>query len=63
MDEPTKQENLKYGGPRFCTFMIYLTDVEAGGRTVFPTIGVSVAPKLGDALFWFNLDSGLSNGL
>jgi hypothetical protein len=38
--------------------MIYLSDVEAGGRTVFPTIGVSVPPEAGSALFWFNLDSG-----
>ncbi len=57
-DEPDKQEHLRYGGPRFVTFMIYLSDVEAGGRTVFPTIGVSVPPEAGSALFWFNLDSG-----
>lgn len=38
--------------------MVYLSDVEAGGRTVFPTIGLSVEPSAGSALFWFNLDSG-----
>jgi hypothetical protein len=41
-EEVNRQENIVYGGPRFCTFMIYLSDVEAGGRTVFPTIGLSV---------------------
>ena len=53
-----RQEHIKFGGPRFCTFMIYLSDVESGGRTVFPTIGVSVPPIAGSALFWMNLDSG-----
>jgi hypothetical protein len=38
--------------------MIYLSDVEAGGRTVFPTVELSVEPEAGSALFWFNLDSG-----
>ena len=37
--------------------MIYLSDVEAGGHTVFGSLGIYVAPKMGDALFWFNLDS------
>ena len=26
-------ENNKYGGARFITFMIYLSDVQSGGRT------------------------------
>ena len=51
------QEHYNYGGPRFTTFMLYLSDVEAGGHTVFSTLGLYVKPRLGDALFWFNLDS------
>ena len=51
------QEHLNYGGPRFTTFMIYLSNVEAGGYTVFGALGIYVPPKMGDALFWFNLDS------
>lgn len=39
---------------RMITFMIYLTDVEAGGRTVFPQAGISVKPVMGSALYWFN---------
>ena len=35
--------------------MIYLTDVDAGGRTIFPQLGLSASPVEGDALFWFNL--------
>ena len=35
--------------------MIYLSNVESGGHTIFPQAGISVQPKEGDALFWFNL--------
>ncbi|CAG0913350.1 unnamed protein product [Notodromas monacha] len=34
-----------------------LTDVEEGGRTVFPALGLSVKPRKGSALLWFNLRS------
>lgn len=37
------------------TFMIYLSNVEAGGHTIFPQAGIFVPPKEGDALFWYNL--------
>jgi hypothetical protein len=46
-----------FGGPRIVTFMIYLTDVELGGHTVFPQAGISVRPTAGDALYWFNHDA------
>lgn len=56
-------EGLHLGGQRFLTFMIYLSDVEAGGRTVFTQTGVTVRPRTGNALFWFNLHSdGDSDG-
>ncbi|XP_060590272.1 prolyl 4-hydroxylase subunit alpha-1-like [Ruditapes philippinarum] len=40
---------------RIGTFLFYLNEVVAGGATVFPRIGVRVAPKKGDAVFWHNL--------
>ena len=34
------------------TFLGYLSDVEAGGHTIFPQVALSVKPVKGDALFW-----------
>jgi prolyl 4-hydroxylase len=50
-------------GQRTWTFMIYLNDVEAGGETEFPDIGLKVTPRLGRAVAWNNLlRSGEGNG-
>jgi prolyl 4-hydroxylase len=45
----------KSHGDRIQTFMVYLTDVEAGGATAFPFLGLSVWPKRGDAITWYNM--------
>jgi prolyl 4-hydroxylase len=39
-------------GPRILTFFLYLSDVEEGGETAFPTLGLKVKPKKGRALLW-----------
>lgn len=36
------------------TFLIYLNDVEAGGETEFPELGIKIKPQTGLALFWEN---------
>ena len=41
-----QQEHKKYGGARLTTFMVYLSNVESGGHTVFPTIDLYVKPRL-----------------
>jgi prolyl 4-hydroxylase len=39
-------------GPRILTFFIYMSDVDAGGGTDFPDLGITVMPKKGRALLW-----------
>lgn len=39
-------------GPRILTFFLYLSDVEEGGETAFPTLNITVKPKKGRALLW-----------
>jgi len=39
-------------GPRILTFFLYLSDVESGGGTDFPDLGIKVTPKKGRAVLW-----------
>ena len=39
-------------GPRLLTAFLYLSDVEAGGGTDFPGLGITVLPKKGRLLLW-----------
>ena len=45
-------EDAKVEGGRLTTAMLYLTTVTAGGRTVFPRLGLSMEPKAGNLVFW-----------
>ncbi|XP_035290464.1 prolyl 4-hydroxylase subunit alpha-2-like [Anguilla anguilla] len=42
-------------GGRIATTLIYMTDVDVGGATVFPAIGAALRPEKGSAVFWYNL--------
>lgn len=42
-------------GNRIATILIYMTDVEVGGATVFPHAGASLQPRKGSAVLWYNL--------
>lgn len=42
------------GGQRLASMIIYLSDVEAGGETIFPIARVRIRPVKGDALIFFN---------
>lgn len=50
---------LGYPGNRLATVIVYLTDVEEGGETLFPTIGLKIRPQRGTALlFWNRMPDG-----
>lgn len=46
------QKNMAKGGQRVGTFLMYLSDVEAGGATAFPKLGFEIRPKAGMALYF-----------
>jgi prolyl 4-hydroxylase len=50
--EPGNEKILSMGGQRFASLVMYLNDVEAGGSTVFPDIGLDVLPRKGNAVFF-----------
>jgi prolyl 4-hydroxylase len=50
--EPGSAAVLGTGGQRMATLVMYLNDVEAGGSTIFPRIGVDVLPRRGNAVFF-----------
>ncbi len=43
---------LAMGGQRVATLVMYLNDVDAGGSTVFPEVGLDVLPRRGNAVFF-----------
>lgn len=48
-------------GQRTYTFMVYLNDCRAGGNTEFAKLGLRFKPRLGQAVVWNNLRSGVPN--
>ena len=41
---------------RFATVLVYLRDVEKGGETAFPHLGISIKPRKGLALVWNSMN-------
>lgn len=50
--DPGSAVHLAKGGQRVSTLVIYLNDVEGGGETMFPDVGLSVTPKKGSAVYF-----------
>jgi len=50
-DEGNRQV-LTMGGQRVGTLIMYLNDVNGGGSTVFPDVGLDVLPRRGNAVFF-----------
>lgn len=56
---PGNEAVLKHGGQRVATLVMYLNDVEAGGSTVFPEIGLDVLPRRGHGVYFaYTSDDG-----
>ena len=50
--EPGTPLLLERGGQRVATLIMYLHEPDGGGATVFPDIGLTIAPKPGNAVFF-----------
>jgi prolyl 4-hydroxylase len=55
--ESGNRQVLAMGGQRVATLIMYLNDVQAGGSTVFPEVGLDVLPRRGSAVFFAYSDS------
>lgn len=53
--EPYWQQERRRGGQRTWTAMLFLNDVEEGGETDWPELGLSVKPVAGALLAWNNM--------
>jgi prolyl 4-hydroxylase len=49
-------------GPRIYTLFLYLSNVEEGGETDFPQLGLKVSPKKGGAVLWPSVQDGNPDG-
>nr|XP_043870440.1 prolyl 4-hydroxylase subunit alpha-1-like [Solea senegalensis] len=50
-----REERSEQLGRRIATWLLYMSDVQAGGATVFTDVRASVKPIKGTAVFWYNL--------
>lgn len=55
MESTICSNDRKRFGLRHSTFLIYLNNVEKGGETDFPKLNHRFEPKMGNAIFFFNL--------
>lgn len=51
-EDPGSQVQMTIGGQRVSTMVVYLNEVEEGGTTIFPEIGMEVVPKKGSAVYF-----------
>jgi prolyl 4-hydroxylase len=51
-EDPGSHVQMTIGGQRVSTMVMYLNEVEEGGTTIFPELGLEVVPKKGSAVYF-----------
>lgn len=51
-NDPGSASQMTVGGQRVSTLVMYLNEVDEGGATIFPELGLSVLPKKGSAVYF-----------
>ena len=51
-NDPGSRHHMTHGGQRIGTLIMYLNDVEDGGETIFPEIGLTVTPRRGQGVYF-----------
>jgi len=54
---PGSERHLRSGGQRVGSCVMYLADLEAGGATRFPSLGLEMRPRRGGALYFADVDA------
>jgi prolyl 4-hydroxylase len=49
---PGSAAHIANGGQRVSTLIVYLNNVESGGETFFPSLGLAISPKKGSAVYF-----------
>ena len=55
-EQPGSAAHIAKGGQRVSTLIVYLNDVEGGGETIFPPLGLAITPKKGAAIYFEYVD-------
>ncbi len=54
-DREGGRHHLALTGQRIITVLLYLNQVEGGGETIFPKLGLKIIPRRGQAIMFYNI--------